>query len=239
MAPESPRFLFVTCTNNPQEESKRSLREVRQHVMHDHYRKHKKQVLKRKNEHQLQQSRPPKRTLHVQPAVQEALVKSSQQYSNGDFALERAIASVESLGSNGQYQRILLAMQNHININPRSLQSHRFDPFMALPINDNYIDSIAWWHFKNPFHDGLSDRKIPSVELIIRERMLAYWRMAQDYEGLLHSLICLTETKKGHLTGKRDDVRYFHHKGQAHEIILKCKLFSSFTLGSIAQKLLA
>ncbi|KAL1303774.1 hypothetical protein AAFC00_007111 [Neodothiora populina] len=113
-----------------------------------------------------------------------------------------------------------------LTFDPRSLQSHRFDPFACLPLTDLHTDRLAWWHFQNTVHEDAAAAKaavvrIPAVEHMVKRRMLAYWWIALSDKAHLHGLICLIEAKRAYITGRKDKANYLHHKVQTSALVRK------------------
>lgn len=215
MSAKSPQFLFVNCTNSPYAETQQSLHNVRRHVMHDHVRKrsleaYNSTIIARK-----------KHKRHERLTTQGTVIEESQ--NDGDDAPSTASSGGSSPAGHVTPPHTSL-IHPATSPGPQSLESHRFDPFSALPIdNIRNIDSILWWHFKVPARQSVPARQgLRGVEVNFNRRMNSYWTMAQTNDGFLHSLICLSEIKKAFLTGQpRDEVSYYEHRGAALGIIIR------------------
>lgn len=213
---EGTKFFFVTCTKDPNIETKETLREVRQHVMYEFHRKRKQSGSVNKDlslrQRRISEGRDPP-FQHIFGETESVDQPLLQQHINDNLSSNSPLENANCRCSDGQVSAMHSRVQNMTNFNPPSLQSHRFDPFDALPVNDSYIDAVTGWHFSHIVqHVGLLG--IPSVDLMAKERTMAYWRKAQSDKGHFYSLICLIEAKRARLTGQRDDVQYLEHRGE-------------------------
>lgn len=229
MSTPCPEFLFINCTTKLgiQAELQPTPRNVRQHVMRDHFRR-KKRLNERKEVSSKQRQRRDSGSWEI------AFLDTRQSSTDSVICPPQYVdrtSSQDSTPSDSEHQ---------ICVSPKSLQCHRFDPFASLAVNSECVDSIAWWHFKVPFPQPThTDLKLASgIEQVFKNRMADYWHMSRVEPGSFHTLVCLSEYKKATITGHNmDKVLYLHHKGEVLKAI-DAELKSQFPLRALLIPLL-
>lgn len=214
-----PDFFFINYTGRPDQDCKRSNRQVRRHVMHNYNKCHrdkKGSLLQGRCERRPtrpveqddgQTSRPWGRP-STEPQSSQAPGPKTSSSARGITTFCRSQCGLLSEG---------VDRTNRANPLGTCLDVCRLDPFKTLPVDGGpQVDRLARWHFYRPVNSSYYwEQRVSWLRLFDNAWRRSHWNAAIQHKGLFHCMMTVSAAKEAAVTGCKKEVDFLFHQGKA------------------------